>query len=267
MQTVTSADGTEIAYETHGDGPPLVCLHGDATHEYWDPIVPRFAAEYTVVTPDRRARGDSGDHEYVYSLEREVEDVLAVLDSIEGAPVLFGHSFGGLLAIEAARQTAVAGLIAYEPAILVGEYRERAALADRMAAHVEAGDPETAMKLHVAEVLHDGESEGLDAWLEAWEAWPEYVDFAETTLRMNYEIERYELDEEIDVGAPALVLSGTEGPQHLRDSARAVDEALVDGEFVEFDGVSHVGPVEAPERVSEAVGEYLARVEDPRRRI
>jgi pimeloyl-ACP methyl ester carboxylesterase len=105
MQTVTSTDGTEIAYETRGEGPPLVLLHGDMTHQFWDPVVPRFAEDYTVVTPDRRGRGESGDHEE-HSLDREVADARAVAEaaraeSASGAdPVAFGHSFGGLQAIE-----------------------------------------------------------------------------------------------------------------------------------------------------------------------
>lgn len=69
MQTVTSADGTRIAYEQHGDGQPLVLLHGSSgTRRSWDAVVPRLADEFALVVPDRRGRGDSGDADE-YSLD------------------------------------------------------------------------------------------------------------------------------------------------------------------------------------------------------
>ena len=261
MQTVTSADGTRIAYERHGDGPPLILLHGDATRRYWDPVVPELADDYTVVVPDRRGRGESGDSEK-YSLEREVEDARAVLEAVDGDPVLLGHSFGGLQAIEIARSKDVAAIVAYEPAILIGEYREEADLADQMAAKLDEGRRREAMKLHLREVLHGGEigDEAFERWLDGWPLWPEYVRFAENTLRMNRAIEQYRLPDALDVGVPALMLTGTEGPSHLRDSIRATHEALPDSRLVEFDGVSHAGPAEAPERVVGAVRSFLEEV-------
>lgn len=259
MQTVTAADGTGIAYERHGRGPPLVLLHGDATRRYWDPVVPRFADDYEVVVPDRRGRGDSGDAED-WSLDREVADARAVVESVDGDPVLFGHSFGGLQAIELARTDPVAAVVAYEPSVIVGEYRETADLADRMESALDRDDRELAARLHLREVLHGGEigDATFEAWLEEWPLWPEYVRFAEDLYRMDRAIERYELPDALDVDAPALLLTGTEGPSHLRESVRAVHEALPDSRLVEFEGVSHAGPAEAPERVATAVREFLA---------
>jgi len=271
MQTVTAADGTEIAYEIHGtdsadsadvvDGgkPPLVLLHGGGTRRYWDPVVPQFADDYTVVVPDRRGRGDSDDHEE-YSLGKEVEDTVAVVEAVDGEPVLYGHSFGGLRAIETAREVSVAAVVAYEPAVLVGDYREESNLADRMAAKLDAGDSEGAMRLHLREVLHGGDigDEAFEAWLDEWPAWPEYAGFIESTLRMDRVIEEYRLPTTLDVDAPALLLTGSEGPSHLRDSVRAVDEALPDSRLVEFDGVGHDGPTAAADRVTSTVREFLA---------
>lgn len=258
MRTVTSADGTEIAYDVHGDGPPLVLLHGDATREYWDPIVPRLRDDYTLYVPDRRGRGDSGDREE-YSLQREVEDALAVIEQTDGEPALFGHSFGGLQAIETARHGEVSKLVAYEPAIIVGEYAETADLADEMERHIENGEPAKAMRAHVKEVIHGGEigEAALDRWLDEWPLWPEYVDFAENSLRMNRAIEGYEMPEEYGIDVPALMLTGTEGPSHLRDSVRAANEALPNSRLVEFDAVTHAGPVEALDRILEEVRAFI----------
>jgi pimeloyl-ACP methyl ester carboxylesterase len=198
MQTVTSADGTEIAYETHGterddsahdaggEKPPLVLVHGGGTRRYWDPVVSQFAEDYRVFVPDRRGRGDSGDHE-AYSLRKEIEDTVAVVEAIDGEPALYGHSYGGLRAIETAREVSVAAVVAYEPAVLVGDYREASDLADQMAAKLDDGDPEGAMRLHLREVLHgdDISDEAFEAWLQEWPAWPEYARFIESTLRMD----------------------------------------------------------------------------------
>lgn len=265
MQTVTSADGTEIAYERQGSGRPLLLLHGGGNHEFWAPIAPAFDDEFAVVRPDRRGYGASDDADD-YSLDREVEDVRAVLGAIEddpavtdADPILVGHSFGGLEAIATAREEPVAAVAPYEPAILVGEYRETSDLADRMERHLEAGEPREAMKRHLREVLHtdDTDDEAFEAWLDEWPHWPEAAAGARRTYRMDRAVEAFDLPETLDLGAPGLVLTGTEGPQHLRDSSRALEASLTDGDLVEFEGVSHFGPAEAPERVTEAIRSFF----------
>ncbi|WP_121822008.1 alpha/beta fold hydrolase [Halostella salina] len=262
MQTVSSADGTRIAYETHGEGPPLLLLHGGGTRRYWDPVVPHFEDDHTVVVPDRRGRGDSGDGD-AYSLDLAVADTRAVVDAVDGDPVLFGHSFGGLRAIETARVAPVEAVVAYEPAVLVGDYRDEADLVARMEERLDDGDRRGAMRLHLREVLHGGDigDEAFERWLDEWPAWPGYADFVETTLRMNRVIEAYRLPETLEVDAPALLLTGSEGPAHLRDSVRAVRDAVPDGRLVEFDGLGHNAPASAPERVAETVREFLERVD------
>ncbi|WP_135304878.1 alpha/beta fold hydrolase [Haloarcula amylovorans] len=256
MQTVTSADGTSIAFERHGAGPPLLLLHGGSSPQYWKPIVPRFAKDYTVIVPHRRGVGESGDAAE-YSLARGVEDVRAVIDAVNGTPVLFGHSFGGLLAIETARTAPVEKLIVYEPAVLVGEYRERADLASQMQTQIDNGDRRQAMKFYIREVMHGGDIEDLDGWLAEWPPWPDIVALTENIARINRAIEQYRLPESLDIDAPALLLAGTEGPPHLRDGIRAVDEALSDSQFLEFEGVGHGGPTEAPDRVTSEVHTFI----------
>ncbi|SDN11112.1 Pimeloyl-ACP methyl ester carboxylesterase [Haloarchaeobius iranensis] len=241
----------------------MVLLHGDSIgKEYWDAVIPHLEGDYELTVSDRRGRGRSGDSE-AYSLQREVEDARAVIRSVDGKPVVFGHSFGGLQAIEAAREVPVSAVVAYEPAILVGEYREEADLASRMQERLDAGDREGAMKHHVAEVIHGGSLSGdaLDAWLEEWPVWPEYVRFVENSVRMNRALENYELPETAELDAPALMLTGTESPSHLRDGVRAANETVVDSRLVEFDGLSHMGPNEDPDRVVDAVRSFLETVD------
>jgi len=261
MQTTTTADGIEVEYERRGDGRPLVLLHGGmAPREYWDPVVPQFEA-FAPVVPQRPGFGtclddpaETGPDEV---LAREVDYVRALVEAVDGDPILFGHSYGGLCALEAATDAAVERVVAYEPAVLVGDFRETADLADRMATRLDAGDRRGAMKLYVEQVVLAGETDDVDAFLDQWPVWPDCVDLVEEVLRMNRAVERYELPETLAVDAPALLLTGTEGPWFLRDSVRAVAEALPDGRLVDLDGVSHSGPAEAPGRTAAAIREFL----------
>jgi len=255
MQTVTAPDGTRTEYETHGNGPPLVLLYGGGGRRFWDPIVPSFSEDYTVVVPDRRVHdADASTDRYI---QREVSDVEALIDAIDGDPILFGHSFGGLKAIETARAADVRAAIAYEPAYLVGEYREQADLAAQMQDRLDAGQPREAMKLHLKEVIHGGDIEDFDAWLGAWDGWPEAAHQAEHAVRMDRALEGRELADPLDVGAPTLLLAGSDGPSHLRDSIRTVHDRLDRSRFVEFDGLGHLGPVTGAERVTATVQSFL----------
>src|SRR5918994_4256030 len=102
QESVTSLDGTPIAYWRSGEGPPLVLVHGtSADHSRWAPVLPAFEERFTVYAVDRRGRGESGDSED-YSIEREFEDVAAVVDSIEAPVNLLGHSYGAVCSLEAA---------------------------------------------------------------------------------------------------------------------------------------------------------------------
>jgi pimeloyl-ACP methyl ester carboxylesterase len=133
---VKSADGTAIAYWSSGTGPPLVLVHGAMSdHQRWR-ITPWLEPYHTVHAVDRRGRGGSGDGPD-WSLEREVEDVIAVIEAVaaeSGLPVdLLGHSLGGVLALRAAGRTdRVRRLVVYEAP--VNEPPQPADLLDRMQA-------------------------------------------------------------------------------------------------------------------------------------
>jgi len=120
QETVTSVDGTPIVYWRSGEGPPLVLVHGaSADHSRWTPVLPAFEQRFTVYAVDRRGRGGSGDSDD-YTIEREFEDVAAVVDSLGEPANLLGHSYGALCALEAALLTRnVRKLVLYEPGINV----------------------------------------------------------------------------------------------------------------------------------------------------
>lgn len=122
MNTLTSADGTTIAYELAGSGPAVVFAAGafnDRTA--LAPLAQELAAGFTVVTYDRRARGGSGDTK-PWSADREAEDLDALIARVGGTAHVFGFSSGGILALHAAAGgSAIARLVCYEPPYPFGE--------------------------------------------------------------------------------------------------------------------------------------------------
>lgn len=101
---VTSSDGTRIAFSRTGTGPVLVLVDGAMCYRDFGPSQP-FTAElehaYTVVSYDRRGRGESGDSS-TYDVSREIDDLRAVLDAVGGSPFVLGFSSGAGLAYRAA---------------------------------------------------------------------------------------------------------------------------------------------------------------------
>lgn len=144
MQTVTSKDGTHIAFWCSGSGPPLVLVHGtSASHTRWAPVLGLLEQHFSVCAIDRRGRGESGDAN-AYAIEREFEDVAAVVDALGESVHLLGHSYGAICALEAALLTQnIRTLILYEPPIPVEDvpiYPE--CIIERLQMLLDAGDRE-----------------------------------------------------------------------------------------------------------------------------
>jgi pimeloyl-ACP methyl ester carboxylesterase len=104
MNTVTSTDGTTIAYDARGEGPALVVVDGAlCTRQSKLDLAALLAPRFTVYGYDRRGRGDSGDTR-PYAVAREIEDLETLIDEAGGSACLYGHSSGACLALEAAAQ-------------------------------------------------------------------------------------------------------------------------------------------------------------------
>lgn len=119
MKTTKSKDGTILAYDIFGDGPPLIFITGATCFRSFEPVLydaTVFAEQFTVYNYDRRGRGDSGDT-LPYSIDREIEDIEAMIDVAGGQANLYGHSSGAILALEAAMQLdkKVNKLVLYDP--------------------------------------------------------------------------------------------------------------------------------------------------------
>jgi pimeloyl-ACP methyl ester carboxylesterase len=239
--TVTSKDGTPIAYWRSGEGPPLVLVHGaTADHSRWAPVLPAFERHFSVCVVDRRGRGCRGDSEE-YALEREFEDIAAVVDSI-GEPVnLLGHSYGAVCALEAALLTRnVRKLVLYEPGMNVtGEEIYPPGFIDRLDALLEVEDRDVVISTMFRDLV--GMPQEEVEYLQSLPAWQERVKAAHTVPRELRADEAYRFDPERfgDLMVPTLMLEGSDSPAFLKAADKAVDETLPNCRIVVMPGQGH----------------------------
>ena len=259
LQTVTSGDGTLIAYERTGSGPPLVLVHGTtADHTRWQPVLPAFTGEFTVYAMDRRGRGESGDAEE-YLLEREVEDVVAVVESIDRPVALLGHSYGGLCSLEAALRTdEVERLVLYEPPLPVGDPdRDTEPVLDEIESLIEAGEREDALVLFLDDIAGMPPAE-LDA-LRSAPNWPARVEAVRTVVREERARKAYEFDPARFTGLDTptlLLLGGDTAPLH-RNATEALDGGLPNSRVVVMGGQAHAAMNTAPDLFVAEVLDFL----------
>ncbi len=230
---VVSRDGTEIAYWTSGDGPPLLLVHGTAgIHQRFAPLLPYLEPHARVSVMDRRGRGASGDAP-TYDLAREYEDVAAVVDAIAettGSPVdVYGHSYGGEVAFGAALQTRnIRKLVLYEgwPAVNPEGIMFPPEVERKMDALVASGENEAALLTFMREVVHFPEEE--IAVVMEQPAWPARVSAAPTIAREIHAFYEHTFDpeESARITVPVLVLTGSDTPPELRDDPETVAAAL-----------------------------------------
>ena len=251
---VVSRDGTEIAWWTSGQGPPLVVVHGTpADHTRWRPLLPYLEPHVTVHAMDRRGRGASGDGP-AYDLAREYEDVAAVVDAVaeaSGAPVdLYGHSHGGIVAFGAATLTSKLGkLVLYEgwPVPDPEVYALPPGLQDRLDALLAAGDRDGVVEtlFRELELMSD---EDMDAF-KAAPSWPGRVAAAHTITREVRAETGAWLDPELAsrISVPVLLLTGEHSADPAKADIEAVAAALPDVRIVALEGQEHVADVLVPE--------------------
>jgi pimeloyl-ACP methyl ester carboxylesterase len=241
METTRSADGTTIAFDRVGQGPTLVIVGG----AFGDRATPRAVADalaphFTVVCYDRRGRGASGDTP-PYAIEREVEDLDAVIVATGGSAFVYGHSSGAILALEAAtRSEAIVGLTAYEPPYVVGDDRARTLDLDaRVTALLAAGRPDDAMETFFLEGPQAPAE--VVAAMKPTPAWQEMAKLAHT---LPYDLaltgdQVIPVDRLATIGIPTLVLSGADSPLWARNAVTAVAEAIPGARHASLAGQTH----------------------------
>lgn len=181
METVTSRDGTPIAYEIAGAGHPVVFLPGAFNdHHRCAPLAAALTGDFTTVTYDRRARGASGDTR-PYAIEREVEDLAAVIGAAGAPAAVFGYSSGGVLALRAAADgLPISHLVLYEVPFAFDGPGRAADLPDRLQALIDAGRPDDAVTLFQTEGI--GLPPEMAAHIRQSPMWPALRAMAQSTV-------------------------------------------------------------------------------------
>ena len=264
LETVTSADGTEIAFERTGSGPPLVLVHGAfLDHRFWNlfDVLPTLAEGATVYAIDRRGRGGSGDAEE-YDLKREFEDIAAVIESIDEPVTLLGHSTGGFYSLEAALRTDnLSALVLYEPLIPFSDERGYKGPSEETLAELtsllEAGEIEQAF-IGNWEKNAGWTPKEVDA-LRSAPMWQEYVERFPALLPRVVQILDTTFDPErfADLTVPTLLLAGSESSEWAHETIEAIDDALSDTRVVTFDGHRHMAMFTAPDRFTDEVLAFM----------
>lgn len=263
MEMIRSADGTLIAVEVRGEGPPLLLLSGgSADHHNWDRVTPSLATRVTSYCVDRRGRGESDDRSEPGGddLAREVEDINAVIDHVGEPMHVLGHSGGAVCALEAALQGAdVRALMLYEPPLNVSPDFPQA-LADRLQPLADAGDMEGLLVTFLREGPRLPEAE-ITA-MRTSPSWQRRVADTSRILREVRLVEAYRPDEKRlqAFEGPVLLLAGTTtAPLHLaaKDYLAA---ALPNVRVVTMEGEGHVAMHTSPELLAREVSSFLTDV-------
>ena len=254
--SVVSRDGTRIVWFSGGDGPPLLLVHGSlGDHTRWDALRPFLEPHVTVHAMVRRGRGASGDAEH-YALERESEDVAAVVDALArdaGSPIdVYCSSYGGLCAFGAAPSNPnIRRLALYEawPAVDPAAFAPPDEVVRDIEALLDAGDREAALALAYRELV--GVSDAELEVVRAQDSWPNRVAAAHTVPReiRAFDATSFDPERAARIGCPTLLLVGTESPVWGEEVA-TVAAAMPDARVVRLEGQGHAADLLAPQVVA-----------------
>jgi pimeloyl-ACP methyl ester carboxylesterase len=241
MNTVVSPDGTTIALDRLGAGPPVVLVGGGSVDRTSNaPLAELLATDFTVFNIDRRGRGDSGDTP-PYAVERELEDIAAVLEEAGGSANLYGHSGGAALALHAAAAgLPVRRLALWEPPYILDATRRPPAdhveQLEKLLAEGRRGD---AAAYFLREVVRAPAEFVAQARTQPWWAGQEALAHTlayDARILGDYALPTGRAE---SVGVPTLVLAGGVDFPWMRDTAQALASALPNGEVRFLDGQGH----------------------------
>src|SRR5258708_19146143 len=253
QNTVTSKDGTVIAYSQIGQGPTLILVDGALCYRQFGPsqdLAAKLAPHFTVITYDRRGRGESGDTQ-PYAVEREVEDLAALLEVAGGTAYVSGQSYGAGLAIEAANQLlGITKLALYEAPFVVDETGKpiTPALLASLKEAVAQNQRTKAVQMFMKQVGTPGFMVAIMPLMPMW-----------SKLKAVAHTLPYDISTVVDYGAgkplpktlgasikaPTLVMDGGESPTWMRHSMQALAQTLPNANYRTLPGQTHMVTAEA----------------------
>lgn len=265
MSKVVSSDGTAIAFDRSGEGPAVILVDGALCYRESGPNGPLaavLAQHFTVFTYDRRGRGDSDDTP-PYSVDREVEDIEALIEEAGGSAYVYGISSGGALALEAAnRGVAIRKLALYEVPFVVDDTRPPIPenLGTRLDALASAGRRGDAVKLFMKEGVRVPAV--FVTMMQFMPAWSKLKGVAHT---LPYDLAI--LGDDTGSGkplparrwasatVPTLVIGGGKSPAWMRHSMQALADVLPNAQHRTLEGQTHIVKADA---LAPVLAEYFA---------
>jgi pimeloyl-ACP methyl ester carboxylesterase len=245
MGTVTSKDGTPIAFDRSGAGPAIILVVGAFNDRATGaPLAQFLERHFTVFNYDRRGRGESGDTA-PYAIEREIEDLDALISQAGGSARVFGYSSGATLALRAAAHgLAISQLALYDPPPTGAKAGE---LAPQLTELIAAGRQGDAVELFQTEAV--GIPAAVVAQMRNAPFRPALEKMAHTLVYESTILRSLPDGLLASVRVPTLVLDGEESHVLLRQAAQLVADALPNGRYHTLKGQGHdivpavVGPV------------------------
>jgi hypothetical protein len=243
--TVTSADGTAIAFDRSGAGPAVMLVHGAFTGRGHPPltgVAAALAPWFTVFNYDRRGRGDSGDTR-PYAVEREIDDLAALIAAAGGRAMVFGGSSGaGLALAAAARIPAITKLALWEPPYHAGDGAPELPpdFAGQLDALVRAGRPGDAVQLFMTAA-----AQVPAAAVAEMRAQPSWAGAEAAAVTLSYEARVMGPGNALParllaaIRQPTLVLTGGSSPAWLASAGKAVAGTVPGAVHRVLDGQAH----------------------------
>lgn len=260
ISTIKSADGTSIAFETTGKGPPLILVGGafcDRTASTsGTPLAALLAQRFTVFSYDRRGRGDSEDTR-PHALDREVEDLAALITAAGGSAAVFGNSSGGLLSLDAAaRGLSISKLVVYEPPVILDAGRARSFedLAKQLDEAAAGNRRSEAVELYFTKVMQMPAP--AVAQLRKAPMWAGLEHIAHT---LSYDLliaarGPLRLEQVSAVRATTLVMDGGASPGWMREAIQNLARAIPNARHRTLEGQTHAVD---PKALARALEEFL----------
>ncbi|MGN7356743.1 alpha/beta fold hydrolase [Paenibacillus sp. SAF-054] len=263
METVISKDGTQIAYIKQGSGPALILVSSAAAdHQDAERLAKQLSAHYTVFNYDRRGRGRSTDIA-PYAVEREVEDIGALIEIAGGQASLFGSSSGAVLALEAANVLGdrVAKLYLFEPPFIINDSRKPvpADYVLQLNSLTEAGKKSEAVEYFAAEALGIP-GEFID-YMKVDPSWNKMEDLSHTLAYDGLIMGSTQSGKPLPtnrwvVNIPTLIMAGGNSEVVFREAAQALGKLLPKATIHTLAGQDHSAVIMAPEVLAKTVADF-----------
>lgn len=243
-EKVISRDGTAIAFEKKGSGPPLIFITGAICHRKFQPIIDDtkiLSKAFTVYNYDRRGRGDSGDTE-TYSVQSEVEDIEALIDSAGGSAYIYGHSSGAILAMETALKipSKIKKIYIYDPPYVSNEkeYQEYQTTKEKIKTFLVEGKNSKAISEFLVSI---GMPKIFTFFLPLTPGWKRTVQLAPTLL---YDITLTENQAPVkklaEIKVPICIAYGEESPNELKIVSNLLNQTIQSSELQSFPKQDHM---------------------------